>query len=187
MLRPFLLLISLLTATSSLAQDRLPAYVLQLPESISDVFIADTSTATFYRFEKTVDGLRVAHEGYMSIGQSGAGKERAWDGRTPLGVYFVVDELDTSRLHEKYGVTAFPLDYPNTWDRKLERGGDGIWVHGVLPGGGQRPERDTEGCIALPNADLAALRNNFIPMQTPVIVTRAMRWQDAASLVTVCR
>lgn len=182
MLRLFLLVISLLTAAPSLAQDRLPAYVLQLPESVSDVFIADASTATFYRFEKTADGLRVAHEGYMSIGQSGAGKERAWDGGTPLGVYFVVDELDTSRLHEKYGVTAFPLDYPNTWDRKLERGGDGIWVHGVLPGGGQRPERDTEGCIALPNADLAALRTNFLPTLTPVIVTRSIRWQDAASM-----
>lgn len=182
MLRLVFLLTLSLVATVSSAQDRLPAYILQLPESVSNVFVADTGTATFYRFERTAAGLRVAHEGYMSIGRSGVGKERAWDRRTPLGVYFVIDELDTRRLHEKYGVTAFPLDYPNTWDRKLDRGGDGIWVHGVLPGGGQRPERDTDGCIALPNADLAALRKNFLPMQTPVIVTRSMRWRDAASL-----
>lgn len=121
----------------------------------------------------------------MSIGQQGVGKERAWDRRTPLGVYFVVDQLNTDTMHEKYGVTAFPLDYPNVWDRKRERTGDGIWVHGVSPNDGQRPPLDTDGCIALPNEDLAALEDRFIPLVTPVIVTREMRWQDAESIATV--
>ena len=121
----------------------------------------------------------------MSIGQKGAGKERAWDRRTPLGVYFVVDQLDTDTMHEKYGITAFPLDYPNVWDRKQARTGDGIWVHGVLADGGQRPPLDTDGCIALPNEDLAALEDRFIPLVTPVIVTREMRWQDAESIAKI--
>ena len=123
----------------------------------------------------------------MSIGQQGVGKERAWDRRTPLGVYFVIDQLDTHTMHEKYGVTAFPLDYPNVWDRKRERTGDGIWVHGVLPNGGQRPPLDTDGCIALPNADLAALEDHFLPLVTPVIVTREMQWQDVDSIATTRR
>ena len=118
----------------------------------------------------------------MSIGQHGVGKQRAWDRRTPLGVYFIVDQLDTSKMHEKYGVTAFPLDYPNTWDRKHERTGDGIWVHGVLLDGGKRPPLDTDGCIALPNEDLVMLKDKFIPLVTPVIVTREMHWQDAGTI-----
>jgi len=168
----------LFVAVAAFAETLQPAYVLQLPESVGDVFIADTGAATLYRFERSSSGMRLGHEGYMSIGQSGVGKKRAWDRRTPLGIYFVVDQLDTSRLHERYGVMAFPLDYPNAWDRRQQRTGDGIWVHGVIPGGEKRPPRDTDGCIALPNEDLAALEDKFVPLVTPVIVTREMRWED---------
>lgn len=112
----------------------------------------------------------------MSIGQNGPGKQRSGDRRTPLGVYFVTEELDTSRLHDKYGVTAFPLDYPNEWDRLSDRDGDGIWVHGVLPNAGPRPKRDTDGCIALPNEDLALLAPEFRDNVTPVLVTNSVNW-----------
>ena len=172
----------LMTAGSATAETLLPAYVLQLPESVHDVFIADTGSATIYRFERSSSGLGPGQEGYMSIGQRGVGKQRSGDRRTPLGIYFVVDQLDTSRLHEKYGVTAFPLDYPNVWDRKQQRTGDGIWVHGVLPGGERRPPQDTDGCITLPNEDLAALAGKFVPLVTPVIITRDIRWASAQTI-----
>ena len=67
----------------------------------------------------------------MSIGQEGPGKQSSGDKRTPLGVYFVTEQLDTSKLHEKYGVTAFVLDYPNVWDLRSRRSGDGI-LFGLL-------------------------------------------------------
>jgi len=185
MLRIFACLFLLAIANSAWAEERVPAYVLQMPASLSSLFIADTSKARLYRFEPSADGVKSSYESYISIGQKGVGKQEAWDRRTPLGVYFVVDHLDTSRMHEKYGLTAFPLDYPNTLDRKYERTGDGIWVHGVLPGGGQRPELDTDGCIALPNEDLAKLQSDFIPLATPVIVTREMRWLDSASIAAL--
>ena len=172
----------LITAGTATAETLLPAYVLQLPESVHDVFIADTGSATIYRFERSSSGLGPGQEGYMSIGQRGVGKQRSGDRRTPLGVYFVVDQLDTSRLHEKYGVTAFPLDYPNVWDRQQLRTGDGIWVHGVPPGGERRPPQDTDGCIALPNEDLAALADKFVPLVTPVIIAREMRWASAQAI-----
>ncbi len=116
----------------------------------------------------------------MSIGEEGAGKNRSGDKRTPLGVYFVTEQLDTSKLHEKYGVTAFPLDYPNAWDQLADRDGDGIWVHGVQPQGGRRRERDTDGCIALANKDLRTLTAEFEDNVTPVLVTRAVAWDETS-------
>lgn len=180
MRRLILLALVTLFAADLQAENRLPAYVIELPESVADVFIADAAEATIYHFENAAVGVTLGDQGYVSIGQNGAGKERAWDRKTPLGIYFVVDQLDTSRLHEKYGVTAFPLDYPNVWDRRNERTGDGIWVHGVLAGAERRPPFDTDGCLALPNADLLALEDRFVPLVTPVIVTREIRWQDRA-------
>ena len=177
------LIVSILVVAQGAAADpagRVPAFILEVPPSVGAVFVADAGAARIYQFEPDGDELKLAHEGYMSIGENGVGKQRAWDRRTPLGIYFVVDQLDTSKLHEKYGVTAFPLDYPNTWDRRLARSGDGIWLHGVEQAGGQRPPRDTDGCIALPNDDLRKLEDEFEPLETPVIVAREMRWRSPA-------
>ena len=153
----FLLAIALVVPRPLLADGELPASLIRIPESVSTLFVAETSTAKFHRFDRSNDLLTYSGSFFMSIGKEGAGKNRSGDKRTPFGAYFVTEQLDTTKLHAKYGVTAFPLDYPNAWDLRAGRDGDGIWVHGVDPRGGKRPKRDTDGCIALPNEDLSNL------------------------------
>jgi len=162
------------------ADGSLPASLIRIPESTASLFVAEVSTARFHQFDRSDDGVVFSGSYYMSIGQNGSGKQRSGDKRTPLGVYFVTEQLDTSKLHEKYGVTAFPLDYPNVWDRLADRDGDGIWIHGVMPSGGLRPELDTDGCIALPNEDLSLLVPYFRNNVTPVLVTLSVNWVGAA-------
>jgi hypothetical protein len=173
-----LLLLSILAQ----ADDSVPAWLIRLPESVSTVFAADTSAAVFHRFDRNAQGVVQVAEDYISIGKGGTGKMRTGDQRTPLGIYFVTEQLDTTRLHEKYGVMAFPLDYPNAWDRRLGRTGYGIWVHGVDRRNGRRPRLDTDGCIALPNERLLALEDSFEPNVTPVIIGTELSWTDAATL-----
>lgn len=172
------LMLASAAATPGEVKSRWPRTVLELPDSVPSVFIAETGVPRIRRFDRTPTGVVTGHESYMSIGENGAGKLRAWDRKTPLGIYFAVDQLDTSRLHDKYGVMAFPLDYPNTLDRLRGHTGYGIWVHGVQPDGGRRPPRDTDGCLALPNEDLAQVATSFVPNRTPVIVTPAMSWRE---------
>lgn len=160
--------------------DQVPAYLLEVPSSVGDILIADTETATMYRFVQGSEGVVEKDQRYMSIGLKGAGKERAWDRKTPLGVYFLTEKLDTSRLHDKYGVAAYPLDYPNAWDRKKARTGDGIWLHGVDHNNPERPPLDTDGCLALPNEELLKLAASLKPLVTPVIVVRQMSWASPA-------
>jgi len=180
MLRTLLIPALLLTGIAG-AQD-LSAYILQLPEAVDSVLIAETDASTLHRYRRGQGGLEAAGDRYMSVGQNGVGKQRAWDRRTPLGIYFVNEQLDTSRMHEKYGPTAFPLDYPNAWDDRNERSGDGIWIHGVTPGAERRPPQDTDGCIALPNADLLELEKHLQLLITPVIITRSMQWATAGKI-----
>ena len=132
------------TAAVPVSNDLLPGYLLEVPDTVSDILIADTSTATMHRFVRTSAGITLEDERYMSIGQAGAGKQKAWDRKTPLGVYFITESLDTSKLHDKYGVAAFPLDYPNAWDRFNKRTGYGIWLHGVDHNNPERPPLDTD-------------------------------------------
>jgi murein L,D-transpeptidase YafK len=162
-----------------------PGYFLQLPASVSTVLIAETNTSTLHRYVVTQQGAKLDDESYISVGQNGVNKYRAWDRRTPLGIYFINEQLDTSKLHEKYGPTAFPLDYPNAWDRQLGRSGDGIWIHGVAPGGERRPALDTDGCIALPNDELLDVEKLLTPLVTPVIITRNFKWISPQELSSI--
>ena len=173
----FILLLSSVLGSPSHAAGNTPAYVLRVPDSIQTVFIAETSKSVLQRYDSG-PGNELTHgaEIYMSIGQYGDGKQRSGDRRTPLGIYFVTEQLDTSRMHEKYGITAFVLDYPNVLDKQSNRTGDGIWVHGVDSRNGQRPPRDTDGCLALPNEELALLEPRFVPNLTPVIIARTIKW-----------
>jgi len=179
--RSLLLVIIVVAPGSVFAEDRLPAALIRIPQSVTTVFLAETATAEFHRFERSGDDIVYTGAHYMSIGHAGAGKQRSGDKRTPLGVYFVTERLDTSKMHRKYGVTAFPLDYPNVWDLRANRSGDGIWVHGMDPGGGKRPQLDTDGCIALQNDDLAMLAEEFQDNVTPVLVMQELDWTTAAS------
>lgn len=165
--------------------DAVPAYVLEVPESVSDVLIADTKTGTLHRFGRTASGIAKIDQRYMSIGENGVGKKRAWDRKTPLGVYFITEQLDTSNLDDKYGVAAYPLDYPNAWDRYNQRSGNGIWLHGVDQNGSKRPPRDTDGCLALPNDELLSLADTLKPLVTPVIVARELVWATPDELENI--
>ena len=181
-----LLLLAVLIApglTGAQQVGSVPAYFLQLPASVATALIAEANTSTLYRYVVTQQGTKLDDESYMSVGQNGVSKRRAWDRRTPLGIYFVNEQLDTSALHDKYGPTAFPLDYPNVWDRLSGRSGDGIWIHGVAVGGDRRPPLDTDGCIALPNEELLAVSDLLTPLVTPVIITRNIRWISRQELL----
>lgn len=177
-----LIAIAVLLCVPAKADEGSLAYVLQFPASVGTVLVAETSTATLHRYSARGDRLQVDDAQPMSIGQNGVAKQRSGDRRTPLGVYFVVEELDTKNLHEKYGPVAFPLDYPNAWDTRSQRSGHGIWIHGVTPGSGPRPTYDTDGCIALPNDRLLSLGPHLKPMQTPVIVTRKIETRPDAEI-----
>ena len=161
---------------------RLPAYLLEVPETVTDILIANAETSTMHRFVRSGDGVVEKDQRYMSIGLNGIGKEKSRDKKTPLGVYFITERLDTTRLHDKYGVAAFPLDYPNVWDRHNKRTGYGIWLHGVDQNDPQRPPLDTDGCLSLPNEEILALADDLEPLVTPVIVARQMKWATAEEL-----
>jgi murein L,D-transpeptidase YafK len=163
-------------------EDLLPRYLIQVPASVVTILVAEAETSTLHRYGHGEGGIDGHDTRYMSVGQNGVGKAKAWDRRTPLGVYFVTDKLDTSGMHERYGPAAFPLDYPNVWDRNNERTGDGIWIHGVTSSSERRPPRDTDGCIALPNDELLRLESLLRPTVTPVIIAREIEWISRAEI-----
>jgi len=154
----------------------IPDTILQLSKSQSHAVVVDLPRSRLYLLENGKDGLRVVRNFYASIGKNGWGKKSAGDNRTPVGIYHITGFIDDGKLPELYGAGAFPLNYPNVWDRRLRSTGSGIWLHGVPRDTYSRVPRSSEGCVTLANADLLELKPYFVSGKTPVVLTDALRW-----------
>ena len=156
--------------------DLAPKYILELPRSQKHALVLDASKSTLFVFENTDDGLRYVADYYMSVGKNGADKVRRGDKRTPLGVYHVTSKLTPKTLTDFYGSGAFPIDYPNEWDRLRGRDGSGIWLHGTPLDTYSRPPRASDGCVVLANDDFLALDRYVQPGSTPVVIADRIEW-----------
>jgi murein L,D-transpeptidase YafK len=129
-----------------------------------------TSTRT------TTAGPRFVADYYITHGKLGAEKAREGDKRTPVGVYHVTANLPRQKLSDFYGSGAFPISYPNEWDRQQGRDGHGIWLHGTPSDTYSRPPRASDGCVVLTNRDLDALSSYMQIGLTPVIISNTIEW-----------
>ena len=105
-----------------------------------------------------------------SSGQVLGDKQKEGDKKTPEGVYFVESRKTQGLNYQLYGREAYTLNYPNPVDRLHNKTGHGIWIHGrgtpIVP-------RETKGCVALNNNDIAELDTKVTP-DTPVILANTI-------------
>jgi murein L,D-transpeptidase YafK len=158
-----------------------PDAILQLAPEHSSAILVDMSRARLYLLENRDGALTVTRSLYASSGKNGAGKQAFGDQRTPIGVYRITAFTPGRQLPDLYGSGAFPLSYPNVWDRRLGNRGAGIWLHGVPSDTYARPPRSTDGCVALSNDDLLGLKSLVAPGETPVVLSDHLTWRPRGS------
>jgi murein L,D-transpeptidase YafK len=161
---------------------RLPPYLLQLPPQEKHAFVVDSRRSRLYVYANDNGRPRLVADYYVTLGKNGVDKTREGDQKTPVGVYHVTANLPKSKLTDFYGAGAFPINYPNEWDRRLGRNGHGIWLHGVPSDLYSRPPRSSDGCIVLANPDLVAVSRFVQVGLTPVVIADDVEWSDAAAL-----
>ena len=156
--------------------DQVPRYLVQLPPEQRHAFVVDTSKSTLYVFENRGGEPRYVADYYTTIGKNGIDKNREGDQKTPLGVYHVVSSIPRQKLSDFYGAAAFPLNYPNEWDRRQGRNGFGIWLHGTPSDTYSRPPRSSDGCVVLTNQDLVTISRDVQVGLTAVIIADGIEW-----------
>ena len=161
--------------------EALPAELLQL-SSAQTVIVVDVERFRLYLFENRGGRPTLSQDYYISIGKAGGDKRREGDEKTPVGVYRVSSYLPGSGLPDMYGPGAFPIDYPNPWDRRLGRTGSGIWLHGTESARYSRAPLSSLGCVTLANVDFLALRDGVEVGRTPVVVVDGVDWQEPARI-----
>jgi murein L,D-transpeptidase YafK len=156
--------------------NRVPRYLLQLNPDQKHAIVVDTKKSRLYLYENDHGAPRFVADYYISIGKKGADKTREGDQKTPVGVYRVIASLPRNKLADLYGHGAYPLNYPNEWDKLHGRNGHGIWLHGTPSDTYSRPPRASDGCVVLANADLDAVVKDLQIGLTPVIISDDIEW-----------
>ena len=164
------------------AEDRLPRYVLQLHPKQKHALVVDSGRSRLYVFANVEGRARLVADYYVTLGKNGIEKTREGDQKTPVGVYHVTANLPRSKLTDFYGAGAYPINYPNEWDRRMGRNGHGIWLHGVPRDVYSRAPRASDGCIVLANPDIESVGRYLQVGLTPVIIADDVEWADAAAV-----
>jgi murein L,D-transpeptidase YafK len=157
--------------------DAMPAALMQIAPSQPYVLLVDTSRSRLFVYANDLGRPRYVTDFYISLGKNGIEKSREGDQKTPIGVYTVIAEKD--KLPDFYGPRAFPISYPNDWDRIHGRSGHGIWLHGTPSTTYSRAPWATDGCIVLTNEDFARLRKYIDVSRTPVVIGEKVEWREA--------
>ena len=153
-----------------------PRYLLRLNSAQKHAIVVDTNRARVYVYENADGTPRLVRDYYSSIGKHGFLKEREGDKKTPIGAYYVTSHIPGKKLPDLYGWGAFPISYPNEWDRRLGRTGYGIWIHGVPSDSYVRAPLASDGCLALANPEIAELAARVQPGVTPVVISEKVEW-----------
>lgn len=153
-----------------------PSGLLKLSDDLRHALVVDLARGRAYLMAQERGSLRVVRNLYAGIGRGGFGKQSEGDLRTPVGIYRINGWLADDQLPPLYGSGALPLNYPNSWDRSLDRTGSGIWLHGVPPDTYVRAPRSSEGCVTFANNDLLTLKDTLAIGSTPVILTDSLEW-----------
>ncbi len=157
-------------------KDSIPRYLLQLRPDQKNAVVVDTRKSRLYVYENDNGKPRFVADYYISHGKAGVDKLREGDQKTPLGVYHVTASVPKAKLADLYGDGAFPINYPNDWDRRNGRGGSGIWLHGTPSDTFARAPRASDGCVVLSNQDLRSVASLIQVGLTPVIISDQVEW-----------
>ncbi len=84
--------------------------------------------------------------------------------------------MPDEKLPPLYGSGAFPVNYPNEYDRRLEKTGSGIWLHGTDKSLYSRPPLDSEGCVVLTNREFDLIGQYIEVGRTPIVISESVDW-----------
>ena len=161
----------------------IPRYLVQLNSEHENIIVVDTSQSRLLLYRNNNGRAVLIDDFYASIGKNGVDKRIEGDKKTPLGVYFVSRYLEQNTLPDFYGHGAFPINYPNSWDKFQGRTGSGIWLHGNPLGTFARPPLDSDGCVTVSNSDFDRLKPYIaLDQKTPFVISDGIDWVDTKTL-----
>jgi murein L,D-transpeptidase YafK len=144
-----------------------PAYLSRKP---STAILVDKKSNELQLMEYREGRYFPIKKYHVTLGKVKGDKELEGDLKTPEGIYTFKARLTPPSLKPKFGVMAFYVNYPNTYDELAGRTGFDIMLHAT-----NEPERlkqnfDSEGCVVVNNNELKELEPHIRIGLTPILI-----------------
>lgn len=164
--------------------DLVPASLISLSSSASNIVWVEMEKGLLHLMvpNPSTEHWQIGFTRPISIGKAGYGKEYEGDNRTPVGLYHVTSFIADEDLIDFYGTGAFPVNYPNNYDKLMERTGYGIWLHGLPKGVDERPLLDSEGCVVIDNSAFEWLQEHLNEGVTRVLLGDQIEWASTSHI-----
>jgi len=160
----------------------IPAGLIMVNQHLPYLFWVELRAAKLHLLERTATGNYRNRETFpVTLGKRGFGKDVEGDRKTPVGIYQITSFLGDDVLDESYGIGAYPLNYPNIWDRLSQRTGHGIWLHGLPKGTDQRPTFDSDGCVIIDNSTLEQFASYINVGESLFVLSETLDWLPPGS------
>ena len=150
--------------------NELPKFNILPSETDKYLIYVDMDSSRLFVFQNIKGKYLYLSDHYVSIGKNGYGKKFEGDKKTPFGTYFIQKKIQR-KLGDFYGDGAYPLNYPNEYDKVKKFTGSGIWIHGTPKSTYSRAPEASDGCIVLSNRDLVEIENILSTTGTPIILS----------------
>lgn len=138
--------------------------------TLTNAILVDKKTNTLHVCEYADGQYKVLKTYHATLGQVKGDKEDESDLKTPEGIYTFKSYLTPPSLQPKFGVMAFYINFPNTFDQLAGRTGNGIMLHAT-----NEPERlkknyDSQGCVVVKNEELREIKPYIRLGLTPILI-----------------
>ncbi len=141
-----------------------------LAHAAPTAILVDKKTNTLQLTEYRGGEYRVLKTFHTTLGKVTGDKEEEGDLKTPEGIYTFKSLLRPPTLKPKFGVMAFYLNYPNTFDEMAGRTGFDIMLHATDEPARLKQNYDSEGCVVLRNEELASIASEVRLGLTPILI-----------------
>lgn len=138
--------------------------------SNTTAILVDKKTNTLKVTEYVDGAYQVLKTYHATLGKVKGDKEDEGDLKTPEGIYMFTARLTPPTLKPKFGVMAFYMDYPNTYDKLAGRTGTHIMLHATNEPDRLSRDYDSEGCVVVKNEELEEIRRHIRLGLTPIMV-----------------
>lgn len=143
------------------------------------MIVVEKASQTLFLYEFKKGDYFLVNSFPCTTGENKGDKRAEGDRKTPEGFYLFSKKHIESDLAPIYGILAYPMDYPNFWDQRLDKGGKGIWMHGINR---ELVPRDSNGCVALRNIDILTLEERIQLYDTPIIIYDKINYKNPGEL-----
>ena len=147
-----------------------PSSSLFAQDALTTAILVDKKTNSLHLTEYDQGKFNILKTYHATLGQVKGDKEDEDDLKTPEGIYTFKTLATPPSLQKKFGLMAFYMNFPNTFDQLAGRTGSGIMLHATDEPDRLKKNYDSQGCVVVKNEEIQEIKPHVRLGLTPILI-----------------